>query len=120
MTNVLWLAIFSAMLAVGQLLFKQAGLGMRGLPLLDGFLAVVRTPAFYAALALYGVATMVWIWILSRVPLSLAYPWVALAMAVVPVLASLVFHERVGPAYWVGIVFVAFGVLLTQYGSGAP
>ena len=115
--NILWLATFSTMLAAGQLLFKQASLAMRGRPLAEGFLAVARVPAFYGAIALYATATLLWIWILSRVPLSQAYPWVALAMAAVPVLASLVFHERIDPVYWIGIVLVVGGVFLTQAGS---
>ena|SRR5713226_2763123 len=119
MTNYVWLATFSAMLAIGQLLFKQAALTMQGSSVLEGLIKLAQTPVFYLALALYGGATLLWVWILSRVPLSQAYPWVALAMAAVPVLAAIVFHERVGLVYWVGIALVILGVSLTQYGSQA-
>ena len=118
--NYLWLATFSTALAAGQILFKQVSLEMQGKSLAEGFLAIARIPTLYGAIALYGAATMLWIWILSRVPLSQAYPWVALAMAGVPVLASFVFHERVGNIYWLGIVLVIFGLLLTQLGSKVP
>ena len=120
MISYLWLATFTAMLVVGQLLFKHVALAIRGRSPTDGLLAVAQSPTFYAALALYGVATLLWIWILSRVPLSQAYPWVALGTGIVPLLAWLVFNERVGSAYWIGIVLVMAGVFLTQYASEGP
>jgi drug/metabolite transporter (DMT)-like permease len=117
MANVLTLILFTTMLAVGQLLFKQVGLVMQGRPAVDGFLLAARTPALYAAFALYGVSTFLWIWILSRVSLSQAYPWIAVGTAIVPLLAGWVFNERVGGAYWIGVVFVMLGVWLTQYAA---
>jgi drug/metabolite transporter (DMT)-like permease len=117
MTNYLWLVTFSVMLAVGQMFFKVVARSMQGLPLGEGMLAIVGMPMLYFALALYGAATLLWIWILSRVPLSQAYPWVAVAMATVPILAGAVFHERVSPAYWLGIALVMLGVYVTQYAS---
>jgi len=113
----LWLLTFSVTLAVGQILFKVVARGMRGVALADGLMRLISMPMFYLALALYGAATLLWIWILSRIPLSQAYPWVALSMAAVPLLAGLVFHERVSPAYWLGIAFVMLGVAITQYAS---
>ena len=111
------LLIFTGLLAAGQLLFKQVGLAMRGKPLVDGFIYVASVPAFYLAVSVYGVSTLLWIWILSRIPLSQAYPWVAVGLGVVPLLASLIFDERLGTAYWIGIGFVIFGVLVTQYAT---
>jgi drug/metabolite transporter (DMT)-like permease len=120
MVNYLLLACFTVMIAAGQLLFKRVGLSMSGQSPVEGFLAVARSPTLYAALALYGMATLLWIWILSRVPLSQAYPWVALSIATVPLLAWFVWDEQVGYSYWVGIGLVMAGVFLTQYTSGGP
>lgn len=117
MTNYVWLAVFATMLASGQLFFKKVGLLMRGKPLHEGLVAIALSSDLYAALALYGAATMLWIWILSRVSLSQAYPWVALAMGLVPVMAAMVFHERVGALYWLGIALVMAGVFVTQIAS---
>jgi drug/metabolite transporter (DMT)-like permease len=117
MANVLMLILFTTMLAGGQLLFKQVGLVMQGRPAAEGFLLAARAPALYAALALYGVSTLLWIWILSRVSLSQAYPWIGVGTAIVPLLAVWVFGERVGAAYWMGVAFVMLGVWLTQYAA---
>jgi drug/metabolite transporter (DMT)-like permease len=113
-TNFASLAVFVMALAVGQILFKWVGMVMRGRPLLDGFLLMARQPALYAALAIYALAAVLWIWILSRVPLMQAYPWVAATMAIVPLLGWFVFGERVGPIFWLGIALILVGMLLTQ------
>lgn len=114
MTNVLSLMLVTAMLAAGQLLFKQAGLAIRGRPIADGLLTLAAMPAFYMALAIYGVATLVWIWILSRVPLMQAYPWVAAGTVIVPLIGWGVFGERVEPIFWIGIALIMVGLSLTQ------
>ena len=116
MTNLLGLLVFTFMLAIGQLLFKKTAVAMVGQPLRDGLLAVLCQPLFYAALTLYGFATLLWIWLLSRVPLSQAYPFVAGGVIIVPLLSVLLLGERVTFVFWLGAACVAIGVLLTQYG----
>lgn len=112
--NFISLAVFTSMLAAGQLLFKQVGLSIRDQSLIDGVLSVLRQPTLYAALSLYGLATLLWIWILSRVPLSQAYPWVAAGVVIVPMLGWWVFGERVSFTFWVGVLFIVIGIILTQ------
>jgi multidrug transporter EmrE-like cation transporter len=108
------LAVFALSLAAGQALFKKVGLVIRDQPFFDGLLLVARQPALYAALAFYGLSTLLWIWILSRVPLMQAYPWVAANMAIVPLIGWFAFGERVTPVFWLGVVLILAGILLTQ------
>jgi multidrug transporter EmrE-like cation transporter len=117
LTNILSLAIFTAMLAVGQLLFKKVGLSISGQPLIEGLLMIARQPTLYVALTLYGMATALWIWILSRVPLAVAYPWVAVGVAIVPILGWWLFGERLNAIFWVGVGFVLVGIIITQYAT---
>jgi drug/metabolite transporter (DMT)-like permease len=119
MNDTLSCLIFTLMLAAGQVLFKHVGLSVRGLQPVEALLYTLRHPLLYAALTLYGAATLLWIWILSRVPLSKAYPWVALGTLIVPLLGWWLFHERPAPIFWLGVVIVVTGVFLTQYGSQA-
>jgi drug/metabolite transporter (DMT)-like permease len=113
------LAVFTVMLACGQVMFKRVGLSLQGHSGLEAILLVIREPLLYAALALYGFATLLWIWILSRVTLSQAYPWVSIGMVIVPLLGWLVFGERVTAPFWLGVVFIVVGVGLTQYAAGS-
>src|SRR5882724_3692488 len=100
--NFLSLGAFTATLAIGQLLFKHAGLSIRGMSVMQAATTLARQPGFYAALAIYGAATLLWIWILGRVSLMQAYPWVGACVIFVPLLSAYVFGEKVGPLFWMG------------------
>ena len=114
-SNLIGLGIFTAMLALGQLLFKKAGLSIRGLPLGEALLNLAQFPAFHAAIVLYALSTLLWVWLLSRVTLTQAYPWVAAGVVIVPLLSAAVFGERVAATYWLGTVLIVAGILITQY-----
>ncbi|MDE2582478.1 MAG: EamA family transporter [Rhodospirillales bacterium] len=107
------LVLFAVLLASGQALFKAVGLVLRT----GGVAMALRAPSLYAALVLYGLATVLWIWILSRVPLTRAYPWVALGMVLVPLAGWYWFREPVGPVFWLGVGLIAAGLVLTQLGG---
>jgi drug/metabolite transporter (DMT)-like permease len=112
------LLVFSFLLAGGQLLFKLAAQQVAGVPF--GELApklAVNLP-LWIAVTLYAGSTILWVWILSRVPLSQAYPWAALGAIIVPLSATLFLGEIVRPQFWIGTCLIAVGILLTQFGSG--
>lgn len=115
--NTLLLMLCMVTIAVGQLLFKHIGLAIRGLSLARAAALLAAQPQFYAALALYGAATLLWIWILGRVSLMQAYPWVGAAVIMVPLLSSHFFGEKAGALFWVGVVLIALGIVLTQYAA---
>lgn len=115
--NITALAALTLALAVGQLLFKRVGDALRYRPVVEAVYTLIRQPALYAALAIYGVSTLLWIWILTRVSLMQAYPWVAVGIVVVPLLSHYVYNETAGPMYWLGAALCAIGVALTQYSS---
>jgi drug/metabolite transporter (DMT)-like permease len=115
--NSILLATVAILLSAGQLLFKRAGLAIQGHPLADGLRTLIALPSFYFALTLYGVATVIWIYVLSRVPLIQAYPWIAATSVAVPLIGWFYYGERVGPLFWVGMTLIAAGLLLTQVGN---
>ena len=115
--NQAFLALFTVLLASGQVLFKKIGISVRGLSMGDALVVVVRQPALYAALSLYGFSTMLWIWILSRIPLSQAYPWVAIGTALVPLMAIYFFDERVAPGFWFGLALIMIGIVIVEYAT---
>jgi drug/metabolite transporter (DMT)-like permease len=112
------LSFIAVSLAAGQYLFKRAGLSIQGQPIAKGLLSLAVSPSLYVALALYGGTTLLWIFVLSRVPITLAYPWIAAATAAVPVIGWLAFGEHVGPAFWVGFAMILIGLTLTQLSAG--
>lgn len=74
--------------------------------------AAATTPWVIGGLAIFGVSALAWMLTLSRVPLSLAYPFNALGYVGI-LTASVVFlHERTNVWTWVGTFLVAGGLVL--------
>lgn len=99
-------------ISIGQLMFKQAASALPAQPhlvdwLLNGWLV--------ASLALYGITTLGWVWILRHAPLHLAYPFMGLAFLIVPTLAWLFLGE---PLHWrtlAGGALILAGVALASH-----
>jgi drug/metabolite transporter (DMT)-like permease len=107
------LLAYAAGMAGGQLLFKGAALRYASeAPLGERLLSLVQNVYFLAAIALYVALTVLWVWILTFTPLSRAYPFVALAFAITPLLAGFVFGEAVTTRLMLGIGFILCGLLL--------
>lgn len=118
--NLALMAVFTVSLAAGQLLFKCVGLSIRGKSLLEIAVVLPRQPALYAALALYAMATALWIWILARLPLAQAYCCsIGVGLVLVPLLSAHFFAERVPPLFWVGACLIAAGLAFTQLSAGS-
>jgi drug/metabolite transporter (DMT)-like permease len=110
---------FSLMLALGQVLFKRAA---DTAPKLHGVadLLLLGTNVFiWGAVALYGVATLLWIYLLQKLPLSRAYPAVALRFVLVPLLACLLLGDEITLRYGLGAALILGGIWLTANASAS-
>lgn len=114
------LLAFAFMVAAGQLLFKRTA---DGLAEVTGVVAVFREIAldrsFIAAVILYAAATFLWIFALREIPLSRAYPFMALAFVLVPAGAVLLYHETLGLRYFIGLAFILLGIIVISSGEDA-
>lgn len=107
------LAAYAAGMAGGQLLFKLAALRVApDGPLVERAIGLVQNWAFLLALGLYLALSVLWVWILTFTPLSRAYPFVALAFAITPILGGLVFAEPLSVRLMVGIGVILVGLVL--------
>ncbi|HTJ96400.1 MAG TPA: EamA family transporter [Rhodocyclaceae bacterium] len=96
-----------AALSVGQVLFKLAS------DTLDfGNPSTYFSLPLISALTVYGIATMAWLVILSKVPLSSAFPFYGLSFFFVPVLSALFLGERLRLSTIVGAVVIAVGIII--------
>lgn len=75
--------------------------------------SLLVNPYFWIALFIYGAATVLWVFTLSRVPLSRAMPFVALTFAIVPIVSVVALGEKLNLAYWIGVAIIAAGVYVT-------
>ncbi len=72
----------------------------------------IREPRLWAGLALFGISSIFWLIVLSRVPLSVAYPFVGVSYILIVLLSRYVLHEQVPLMRWLGVVIVATGVAI--------
>jgi drug/metabolite transporter (DMT)-like permease len=106
------LCLYALGMAGGQLLFKFAALRAGGAGLMERLPQLLQNGFFLAALALYFALSVVWVWILGFTPLSRAYPFVALAFAITPLLGALVFAEPISARLVGGIAVILLGLML--------
>jgi drug/metabolite transporter (DMT)-like permease len=69
------------------------------------------------ALAIYAVATVLWLLVLSRVPLSVAFPFYGLAFLMVPALAAWLLHEPLRWPVLLGGTVILCGIAITAWGA---
>jgi multidrug transporter EmrE-like cation transporter len=110
--QLLELVSFPVAIAAGQILFKRAASQIGSATGTSWVLDVARLPSMWLALALYGAATLLWVRILTTVPLSRAYPFMALAFVLVPAAGYVFFNESITVRYVVGTALIIAGVVV--------
>lgn len=75
-------------------------------------LKLATEPFLVAGIGCYGLSLVIWIMALSRVPVSIAYPMVALGYVINAVGAWLWLGESLGMQKLLGIGFIILGVWL--------
>jgi drug/metabolite transporter (DMT)-like permease len=113
------LILYVGCLSAGQMIFKAAAGAITGLSFAKGVLHLLFVPAFYLACLLYFLATVLWVWILSQLPLNQAYPFVALALIFVPLLSWHFFGEVPTLTYWLGVSLVIGGLMIIASSASA-
>jgi multidrug transporter EmrE-like cation transporter len=81
-------------------------------PAVQTLLNAAREPRLWAGLTLFGVSAIFWLVVLSKVPLSFAYPFVGLSYIVIVLVARIVLHEHVPALRWIGVAVVAAGIAI--------
>lgn len=100
------------MLSLGQVLFKTASSQLD----LSQPSTWISLP-LAVALTVYGLATVAWLVVLSRVPLSFAFPFYGLAFLFVPALAAVFLREPLRWPVLLGGVVILCGIAITSWGS---
>lgn len=114
-SQILLLMVYAAGMSGGQVLFKMAALryvaeGGVG----ERLLGLVCNIYFVTALVFYAGYAILWVWILSFTPLSRAYPFVALAFALTPLLGAMLFGKTISLRLIVGLLFILCGLFIVM------
>ena len=75
-------------------------------------LRAATSPWVLLGLVVFGISAVAWLAALSRVPLSVAYPFNALGYLVILTASVVVLHERANILTWVGSLLVVSGLLI--------
>jgi multidrug transporter EmrE-like cation transporter len=78
----------------------------------DTILRAAREPRLWAGLLLFGISSIFWMVVLSRVPLSVAYPFVGVSYILIVLLSRYILHEHVPLLRWIGVLVVATGIAI--------
>ena len=100
---------FALSIAFGQVLFK---IGANSINVAEGTLVAraMLNPSVWVAFAWYGLSSVLWLYILMRVPLSVAYPFALIGSALVPILSRVFFGEKITSTYVAGGLIVLLGL----------
>ena len=113
--GLIWVTLI--VLSCGQVLIKL-GLGGRSIPVgsnpartILNIIAAIFRPRVLAGFSFYVVGTLVWLFVLSRVSLSIAFPLFSMSYFLVVILSATILHERVVWRYAIiGLVLISIGV----------
>jgi drug/metabolite transporter (DMT)-like permease len=106
------LIIFNVLLLVGgQVFWKLAVIDVKHWDI-SQFISVVISPFFLIGSFLYVVATGLWLVILSKVPLSIAYPFQSISYIFGAIFAFFLFKEAITLQQCIGFLVILGGVYL--------
>lgn len=108
------LILVPLMISFGQLLFKMAGRDLSGNVGRD-LVGIAFQPYFIGAMALYGVASFLWVIALSNTDVSRAYPFMASGFIVVPMLGYFLLNETLSMPFFLGTALIVAGILVISH-----
>ena len=109
------LIAYSLGMIAGQMMFKLASSSHNhpessSLPF--KILNLIANPFFAVSVILYLVLSVFWVWILTFIPISKAYPFVALSFAGTAIGGWMFFGERLSATNLFGLALLGAGIVL--------
>jgi drug/metabolite transporter (DMT)-like permease len=95
-------------LGVAKPLMEKA---LRG-SIADALFAALSSPLIWSGLLIYGLSVAMWLWVLSKVDLSVAYPFVGVSFLITMAFGALLLDESVTPLRIVGTLLITGGCVL--------
>ena len=111
--------------AAAQLMLKQGMMSLgdisfAGTNPLVKILQIVFSPWIFLGLSTFVISMASHLYVLSKVDLSFAYPFLSLAYVAVAILAWLLFKEDLGVMKIAGIAFICVGTILIAQSPQKP
>jgi multidrug transporter EmrE-like cation transporter len=74
--------------------------------------AAATSPWVLLGLVVFGISALAWLTTLTKLPLSIAYPFNALGYLGILTASVLILHERTNPWTWLGTALVVTGLII--------
>jgi multidrug transporter EmrE-like cation transporter len=75
-------------------------------------ISAATSPWVLSGLVVFGISAIAWLGALSKVPLSIAYPFNAIGYLVILTASIVILHERANLLTWAGSLMVVSGVII--------
>jgi undecaprenyl phosphate-alpha-L-ara4N flippase subunit ArnE len=72
----------------------------------------LRSPWLWLALFSLGFGLLVWLLVLQRLEVGIAYPMLSINFVLITLVARFIFHETIDGRHWFGVALVIGGVVL--------
>ena len=79
---------------------------------IDALIAAAMSPLIWTGLIIYGLSVAMWLWVLSKVDLSIAYPFVGISVIITMAFGAFILDENITPLRIAGTILIAGGCLL--------
>ncbi|MBW7984092.1 undecaprenyl phosphate-alpha-L-ara4N flippase subunit ArnE [Enterobacillus tribolii] len=112
--NYFLLLMVSLLTCGGQLCQKQAVECWRIRPASRRLPSALRW--LFAACCALGIAILLWLAVLQRMPLGVAYPMLSINFVLVTLSAHFWFGERASVRHWCGVALIMVGIYLMSRG----
>lgn len=110
--------IFSALLeSLGQIGFKKGASCHAEKTGISYYQALFTNRWIITGLLCYGIEMLIWLYILTSIPLSVAFPLAGLQQMFIIIFAACVLGEKIGRYEWLGVGLIAIGISFIA-GSG--
>lgn len=80
-------------------------------------ISIALNPYIITGFISYGISILLWLWVLSKVDVSLAYPFQALGYIVVTILAWLIFQENISFTRIMALIFITIGLIILAFSA---
>ncbi|MFM8234482.1 MAG: EamA family transporter [Holophagaceae bacterium] len=111
-----WIIASVILNALAQVFLKR-GLGHMSIDNFMAFVPLLGIPWVWLGLLSYGVSLLVWLKALSMVPVSFAYPFLALGFVLNGLFAYFFLSESIPMIRWVALILICIGIVLQGMSS---
>ena len=121
LTNLIFIISSVLLNALAQILLKAGMKTYNNIDLksniIQTFISISLNPYIIFGFISYGISIILWLWVLSKVDVSLAYPFQALGYIIVTILAWLIFQENINLTRIIALIFISLGLIILAFSS---